>query len=101
MVAPRAAGNEGLIPLRAGCQVAGVKFVKATAGKVEFTARLINLEITEAKLRKDVPQMGKTTPMLELGFSSHERSGNGGRCPPNPLGFFALGMLWQDEAGEP
>jgi hypothetical protein len=24
-----------------------------------------------------------------------ERNGIGGRCPPNPLGFFALCMLWQ------
>ena len=43
--------------------------------------------------------------MDELSFSSGERSSPGGRCPPDPLGFFALALLQQkggrNGAGQP
>ena len=40
-----------------------------------------------------MPDERRSTTVSELGFSSGERSETGGRCPPDPLGFIALGLL--------
>ncbi len=57
-----------LIPLETGGQVVVVEFIKAAAGQAQFSATSLGLEVTSAKLRKDVFDQRSTTAMLELTF---------------------------------
>ena len=86
-------GPGGLLMMGAGLKVIAIDFIEASTGQAELLGGGARFELSGTKQGQDVTDERSGTAMDQLeffSFSSGEPNRTGGRCPPDPLGFFAL-----------
>jgi len=87
----KASGPEGLLMMGAGLEVIAVEFIEAASCQAESLGGGFDFKLSGTEEGQHVTdERSSTAPgQLEfLSFSSDERSRTGGRCPPDPLGFY-------------
>jgi hypothetical protein len=88
----------GLLAESAGLEVIAVEFVEPGPPQAQSLSRRGGLDPLVAEKLQHMADQRRSTALGQLGsfrFSNRDRSKIGGRCPPDPLGFFALGLLQQ------
>jgi len=105
MIAAGAArGPGGLLMMGTRLEVVAVELIEPGAPQAQLFSGSYGLDAFVAEEAQHMTDKRRSTALGQLGsfsFSSGERSKTGGRCPPDPLGFIALGLLQQggDKAG--
>ena len=93
-----ARGPGGLLMMGTRLEVVAVELIKPGASQAQFFSGGCGLDAFVAEEAQHMPDKRRSTALGQLGsfsFSSGERSKTGGRCPPDPVGFFAFCLLQQ------
>jgi hypothetical protein len=88
----------GLLLVGASLEVVAVELIEPGAPEAQLLSCGVGLDAFVAEEAQHMTDKRRSTALGQLGsfsFSSGERSKTEGRCPPDPLGFFALCLLQQ------